>query len=425
MDYQLEQTFDYKFTSRAFATGIPTVLTSGTIEIYEDNSTTQITGAETLTVDFDEVVGYNNLRIVATAANGFEAGKSYSAVLSVGTVGGVSVVGETVLNFTIERAVADVIKVAGLASSTLVELDGQSNTRFTAKALEQTPLSGGNLLTLNYVFSTTTTAADPGAGRIRFNNSTPASVTEIYISEITDGSLFVGQLLADMKAGDKMAIAEEGDATKFITVTLDSAPVDSTDFYTISVTIVDSGALIGNNRSCGVLIIRESQPVSVEQIRGDAQSAIDLKDFVDEGYDPATNKVQGVVLVDLTTANTDMRGTNLAALATVCTELRLAELDAANLPDDVDTLIVRIPDVISLTNIKAQVDAGFTTQVADSVAADGVLPTREQYLYMIGQFLMDFGIIGTTYTVRKVDGSTALMTFTLDDATNPTDITRT
>lgn len=44
----------------------------------------------------------------------------------------------------------------------------------------------------------------------------------------------------------------------------------------------------------------------VTQIGGDAQSATDLKDFADAGYDPATNKVQGVVLVDTTTTNTDM-----------------------------------------------------------------------------------------------------------------------
>jgi hypothetical protein len=51
------------------------------------------------------------------------------------------------------------------------------------------------------------------------------------------------------------------------------------------------------------------------QIGGVAQSATDLKDFADDGYDPATNKVQGVVLVDTTTTNTDMRGTDSALLA--------------------------------------------------------------------------------------------------------------
>ena len=106
-DYALETTFDYKFTTRAFATGIPTTL-GGTpvVDVYEDNSLTQITTAETLTVDFDSVTGLNNLRIAATAANGFESGKSYAAVITTGTVGGVSVVGEVVLNFSIERTSA-------------------------------------------------------------------------------------------------------------------------------------------------------------------------------------------------------------------------------------------------------------------------------------------------------------------------------
>ena len=48
--------------------------------------------------------------------------------------------------------------------------------------------------------------------------------------------------------------------------------------------------------------------VSVTELGGVAQSATDLKDFADAGYDPATNKVQGVVLVDTTTTNTDMAG---------------------------------------------------------------------------------------------------------------------
>lgn len=47
------------------------------------------------------------------------------------------------------------------------------------------------------------------------------------------------------------------------------------------------------------------------------------------------SKVVGATLVDTTTTNTDMRGTDSAALASVCTEARLAELDAANLPTDV------------------------------------------------------------------------------------------
>ncbi len=44
--------------------------------------------------------------------------------------------------------------------------------------------------------------------------------------------------------------------------------------------------------------------VDLTKIGGTAQSATDLKDFADAGYDPATNKVQGVVLVDTVTTLT-------------------------------------------------------------------------------------------------------------------------
>lgn len=58
-------------------------------------------------------------------------------------------------------------------------------------------------------------------------------------------------------------------------------------------------------------------PVNMAQLGGDTQSATDLKDFADAGYDPATNKVQGVVLVDtLTTytSNTPQTGDSFARL---------------------------------------------------------------------------------------------------------------
>lgn len=55
--------------------------------------------------------------------------------------------------------------------------------------------------------------------------------------------------------------------------------------------------------------------VDLTHMEGVTQSVTDLKDFADAGYDPATNKVQGVVLVDTTTTNTDMRGTDSAGTA--------------------------------------------------------------------------------------------------------------
>ena len=87
---------------------------------------------------------------------------------------------------------------------------------------------------------------------------------------------------------------------------------------------------------------------------------------------------------------TAMRGTDSAALASVCTEARLAELAAANLPTDIDAILVdtaalndtKIPDTISLANINAQVVDVLKT---DTITLPGQLappltPTFEEAL---------------------------------------------
>ena len=106
-DIKLGDTIYRSFTSRAFATGIPTVL-AGTpvMSIDEDDGLTPITAGITLTVSHNSVVGKNMVKIIATGGNGFESGKDYNIYISTGTVGGVSVVGEVVGHFSIERSAA-------------------------------------------------------------------------------------------------------------------------------------------------------------------------------------------------------------------------------------------------------------------------------------------------------------------------------
>jgi len=47
-----------------------------------------------------------------------------------------------------------------------------------------------------------------------------------------------------------------------------------------------------------------------------------------------------------------------------------------------------------------------------------------QLLYMIQALLSEKSISGTTLTAKKLDGTTTAGTFTLNDATTPTAITR-
>jgi len=88
--------------------------------------------------------------------------------------------------------------------------------------------------------------------------------------------------------------------------------------------------------------------VNVTQLGSDAQSATDLKDFADAGYDPGTNKVQGVVLTDTVTTLTNLpaitadwlTATGIAADAITAAKIANGAIDAATFAADVDAEIL-------------------------------------------------------------------------------------
>jgi len=123
LDIALGEVCDFKFTTVA-TTGVPTTLAgSPTVAAYPDNSTTEITaGVGAVSVDFDGRTGLHNVRITATEANGYAPGVKYALVLTAGTVGGTSVVGYIVGEFTIQNKIAGVVDFvcAGGGSQTSV-----------------------------------------------------------------------------------------------------------------------------------------------------------------------------------------------------------------------------------------------------------------------------------------------------------------
>jgi len=85
--------------------------------------------------------------------------------------------------------------------------------------------------------------------------------------------------------------------------------------------------------------------------------------------------------------------------------------------------------IINIQTVAHQIDelalaTAFTSALADSVAADGSRPSVNQALLMLTRMLMERSVSGTTVTVKKEDGTTASMTFTINDSVQPTSITR-
>lgn len=113
---------------------------------------------------------------------------------------------------------------------------------------------GGASVSLSWRFSTTTTASNPGSKRIRFNNATPASVTEIYVNDTTNNNVDASALLNALTAGDRIYVQESADATAFLLATVNTV-TDNTGWFTLGVTPITVGALPSNNTDVGVLLI--------------------------------------------------------------------------------------------------------------------------------------------------------------------------
>jgi len=139
---------------------------------------------------------------------------------------------------------------------------------------------------------------------------------------------------------------------------------------------------------------------------GDVKVSIDGGAFNNLTNLPTTTPPAGkAVQVSLTAA--EMNGDNIVVL--------FSDLVGA---EWCDAMFVIQPSIRNIDELLYP-----TYQVADAVASDGVIPTVQQALYMINQFLCERSVVGTTVTVKRPDGTT-LMTFTLNDAVNPTSITR-
>ena len=364
-DYQVDDTIYHKFTTRAFATGIPTVL-AGTpvVSIYEDDSVTQITAGITLTVDFDSVAGLNHLTVVATGANGFEAGKFYQAVITTGTVGSVSVVGETVWSFSLDASAAALDLANGTDGLGAIKADTAATLVDTAEI----GTAGAGLTNIGTVATVTT-----------LTGHTP-------------------------QTGDTYALANGAAGFAAIDTVVDAILVDTGTTIPATITTAQNDLDIITGAS-GVNLLAATQ-ASIDAIETDTATTIPgqisglndvaATDIVSSGaITTLAGAVVNVDLVDTTTTNTDMRGT-----------------DSAN---------TVVPDAAGTAPTLSEI---LTTAMTESYAADGAAPSLAQALFLIQQTIGEFAISGTTITAKKLDGAATAATYTLDDGTSPTSRTR-
>jgi hypothetical protein len=128
-DFAEDATIETKFNTRGTFAGSPA------FAIYKGNSVTEITAGITPTIDFDGVANFHQLVIDLSSDAAYAAGEDYTIVVTSGTVGGESAVGQIVRTFSIgnrsvpsvslgANAPADWINAASIAAGAL---DGKGN----------------------------------------------------------------------------------------------------------------------------------------------------------------------------------------------------------------------------------------------------------------------------------------------------------
>jgi len=187
------------------------------------------------------------------------------------------------------------------------------------------------------------------------------------------------------KNGGNMVTKNEATALAHDELGMYTCKLDATDtntLGTLQVTIWESGALIVYHEFMVVTantydsLISGSDVLTADltQIGGVAQSATDLKDFADAGYDPATDKVQGVVLTDTTTTcTTTTTNTDLTAFAANYTAARAAcldELAAANIPTDLTNIAAAVNTVDNFVDTEITAIINAVAALNDIAAAD-------------------------------------------------------
>ena len=408
-----------KFTTYRPSTGAAYTL-GGTpaLSVYKDNSTTQSTTGVTLTADFDAVTGLNHFAI-DTSADGtfYSAGSFFSIVITTGTVDSVSVVGTVVAEFTLRKSSALkpatagrtlVVDAAGLADANAVKVGPSgSGTAQTARDLGASVLLSSGTDTGQVLLT---------SGKVDVNDKTGFALSSAGVQAIWDalssalttvGS--IGKRLVDYLTGD--AYARLG------------APAGASVSADIASIKTDTGTTIPGRLPAALVGGRMDAYVGAMAANVLDSSALATSAVAEIQTGLSTLDAAGVrTALGLASANLD---TQLGALATAAALSSVALSSVASTASAIKLQTDNLPaDPADQSAVEAAIAASLTTSLAESYRTAGATGSVAQLLYELVAHAGEAVISGTTKTINKLDHVTPAATFTLDDATNPSSITR-
>jgi len=186
-------------------------------------------------------------------------------------------------------------------------------------------------------------------------------------------------------------------------------------------------------------------PEETGDIRADAASILGTAlTETSTGYLAAAVVKLFDVATPLLVASDAMRGTDNAALASVWTAARAGALtdwlNGGRLDKILDAILedtgTTLPEALANGTVQvgtirdgaigeaAVADIFSSTALTEAYTTSGATGTPAQLLYEMLQNITEFAIDSTIKTVKRRDGSATAATYTLDDDTTPTSITR-
>jgi hypothetical protein len=380
------------------------------VRIYKDGSATQrnTESGYTMTSPFDSVTGLHLLSVDLsdnTDAGFYAAGSQYSVIL---------VPDETVDTLAVVRVLADF--EIGPVSANATQFAGQTITAgagvtMPATVASTTNITAGtittatNVTTVNGLAAGVITAAAIATDAIDDDAIATGAITSTAFAAgaINAAAIAADAIGASELAADAVTEIQSGLATAAALTTIDDfLDTEIAAIKAVTDLLPDAGALTSLATQASVNTIDDFLDTEIAAIKAKTDNL---------PTDPADESN----LTALITAVDDLVDTEVAAIKTVVDAIKLKT----------DSLTFTVANQVDANALTVDEDEILDDALTDSVPADGALPTVRQALYMILQFLTEKSVSGTTLTVKKVDGSTSLMTFTLDDGTAPTSITRT
>lgn len=123
------------------------------------------------------------------------------------------------------------------------------NVAFHCDVIASTALAAAQVAVFGFPlqWDTGTTAVNPGAGRVRGNNATLNSITELYVSTEDGWGVSLSGILGGLTSGNVVFLSKVGAQANRLAFQVSGTPTAGTGFYTVPVTVDVAEATLSNS----------------------------------------------------------------------------------------------------------------------------------------------------------------------------------